>query len=194
MTETDLEIDFVKGIYNKIPSKTLSKLVTANMRELGTPHYSKEEMDFAREISKSISDESKRTALWKTKRPGWENLIGELLDRTVPDAWNDGDVSHGSTDVSDVSWQAPTMEFSTATYTLGIPGHSWQNVAFSGMSIGHKSLFYASKIIATTAIDLILKPELRKEAWEELSQRKAGRTYKSPIPIDLDPPLNQWKK
>jgi aminobenzoyl-glutamate utilization protein B len=194
MTETELEIDFVKGIYNKIPSRTLSNVVTANMRKIGAPEYSEEEMEFARETSKSISEESKRTTLWKTKRPGWENLMEVLMDRTVPDAWNDGEVSHGSTDVSDVSWQAPTMEFSTATYILGTPGHSWQNVAFSGMSIGHKSLFYASKIIATSAIDLMLKPELIKKAWEELSQRKAGRTYKSPIPLDLDPPLNQWKK
>ena len=89
---------------------------------------------------------------------------------------------------------APTMEFSTATYVLGTPGHSWQNVAFSGMSIGHKSLFYASKIIASTAIDLLTKPELIKEAWEELDKRKAGRVYKSPIPADLGPPLDQWKK
>ena len=117
-----------------------------------------------------------------------------LMDRTIPDAWNDGQVSHGSTDVSDVSWLTPTMEFSTATYALGTPGHSWQNVAFSGMSIGHKSLFFASNVIATTAIDLLVKPKLLKKAREELNRRKAGRTYKTPIPDDLGPPLDQWKK
>jgi aminobenzoyl-glutamate utilization protein B len=62
------------------------------------------------------------------------------------------------------------------------------------MSIGHKSLFYASKVIAATGIDLLTKPEMRKAAWEELERRKAGRVYKSPIPADLAPPLNQWKK
>jgi aminobenzoyl-glutamate utilization protein B len=194
MTETELKVEFIKGIYNKIPSKTLSDTVSANMRGIGAPEYSEEEMSFAEEISHSITTESKRTSLWKTKRPGWENLMNVLIDRTMPDAWNDGEVSHGSTDVSDVSWQAPTMEFSTSTYTLGTPGHSWQNVAFSGMSIGHKSLFFASKVIATTAIDLLLKPELLKEAWEELKRRKAGRKYKTPIPVNLGPPLDQWKK
>jgi aminobenzoyl-glutamate utilization protein B len=150
-------------------------------------------MEFAEKISESISSSSKRTALWKTKRPGWENLLGVLMDDSVPDAWDDGDVSHGSTDVSDVSWIAPTMEFRTATYALGTPGHSWQNVAFSGMSIGHKSLFFASKIIATSVIDLMTNEELLKEAWEELERRKAGRKYESPIPLDLKPPLDQWK-
>ncbi len=194
MTETELEVEFIKGIYNKVPSLTLSKVVTANMREIGAPTYTAEEMAFAEKVSESISEASKRTTLWKTKRPGWEDLTTVLMDGSVPDAWNDGEVSHGSTDVSDVSWMTPTMEFSTATYILGTPGHSWQNVAFSGMSIGHKSLFYASKIIASTAIDLLTKPELIKEAWEELDKRKAGRVYRSPIPADLGPPLDQWKK
>jgi aminobenzoyl-glutamate utilization protein B len=194
MTETELKVEFIKGIYNKMPSETLSKVITANMKEIEAPEYTAEEMNFAKDISKSIPAESKRMSLWKTKRPGWENLLDVLMDRTIPDAWNDGQVSHGSTDVSDVSWQTPTMEFNTATYTLGTPGHSWQNVAFSGMSIGHKSLFFASKVIATTAIDLIVKPKLIKNAREELKRRKAGRTYKTPIPDDLEPPLDQWKK
>jgi aminobenzoyl-glutamate utilization protein B len=193
MTETDLEVEFIKGIYNKLPNRTLSQVVTANMREIGTPKYTIEEMKFAEKVSESVSETSKKTALWKTKRPEWEKLIDTLMDDSIPDAWDDGEVSHGSTDVSDVSWLAPTMEFSTSTYILGIPGHSWQNVAFSGMSIGHKSLFYASKIIASTAIDLITKEELRKDAWEELDKRKSGRVYKSPIPAGLGPPLNQWK-
>ncbi len=194
MTETELEVQFIKGIYNKMPSKTLSEAVSENMRLIGPPDYTDEEMAFAEEIAKSVSREDKRTSLWKSKRPGWEELMDVLIDRSVPDAWNDGEVSHGSTDVSDVSWHAPTMEFGTATYVLGMPGHSWQNVALSGMSIGHKSLFYASKVIAATGVDLLTKPELRKAAWDELERRKAGREYKSPIPADLDPPLDQWKK
>ncbi len=194
MTETELEVQFIKGIYNKVPSKTLSDAVAENMRLIGPPEYTDEEMEFAEEIAKSISMEDKRTSLWKSKRPGWEELMDVLIDRTVPDAWNDGEVSHGSTDVSDVSWQAPTMEFGTATWVLGTPGHSWQNVAMGGMSIGHKSLFYASKVIAATGLDLLTKPEMREAAWDELKRRKAGREYKSPIPADLDPPLDQWKK
>jgi len=194
MTETELEVEFIKGIYNKIPSKTLSEAVTRNMRLVEPPEYTDEEMEFAEEISKSISKQEKRNSLRKSKRPGWEELIDVLLDRTVPDAWDEGEVSHGSTDVSDVSWQAPTMEFGTSTWVLGIPGHSWQNVALAGMSIGHKSLFFASKVIAATGIDLLKKPELLKEAWKELKERKAGREYECPIPEDLDPPLDQWKK
>ena len=192
MTETTLKVEFVKGVYNKVPSMTLSETVTAKMREIGSPEYTHEEMEFAREIAKSISPESKRDSLRKSKRPGWEGLLGVDLDRTIPDAWNEGEVSHGSTDVSDVSWHAPTMEFGTTTNVLGTPGHSWQNVAMSGMSIGHKSLIFASKVIAATAIDLLTKPDLLKRAREEHKERLAGRTYKSPVPPEAKPPLDQW--
>jgi len=194
MTETTLKVEFVKGIYNKIPSRTLSELVTANMREIGAPTYAKEEMRFAEEIATSITPEEKRDSLRKSKRPGWEELTDVLLDNTIPDAWNEGEVSHGSTDVSDVSWHAPTMEFGTTTYVLGTPGHSWQNVAMSGMSIGHKSLIFASKVIAASAIDLLTKPDLLKAAKDELDKRLMGRTYKSPVPPEAKPPLDQWAK
>ncbi len=194
MTETTLKVEFVKGIYNKIPSRTLSEVVTANMREIGAPEYTEEELEFAEEIARSIPSGAKRDYLWKSKRPGWEELLDVTLDRSIPDAWNEGEVSHGSTDVSDVSWQNPTMEFGTTTYVLGTPGHSWQNVAMSGMSIGHKSLLFASKVIAATVIDLFTKPDLLEKAREEHRERLRGRTYKSPVPPEARPPLDQWKE
>ncbi len=194
MTGTTHEVEFLKAIYNKIPSRTLSELVTANMREIGPPEYTDEELKFAEEIAKSISKEDKIETLRKSNRPGWEELTDVLLDRTIPDAWNEGEPGRGSTDVADVSWQAPTMEFGTTTYVLGTPGHSWQNVAQGGMGIGHKSLIYASKTIAASAIDLLTDPELLKKAWEELKERTKGKTYRTPLPRDAKPPLDMWAK
>jgi aminobenzoyl-glutamate utilization protein B len=181
MTRTTHKVEFLKGIYNKVPSRTLSELVGRNMREIGAPEYSKEELDFAHEISKS-------------KRPGWEKLVDVELDRTIPDAWDEGEVSGGSTDVSDVSWKTPTMEFQVACCVLGTPGHSWQNTAQYGMGIGHKGLVFASKTIACSVLDLLASTELLRKAQEEQKQRLSGRTYKPPIPPDLKPPLDMWAK
>jgi len=86
------------------------------------------------------------------------------------------------------------MEFSTATWPLGTPGHSWMNVAASGTGIGHKSLIFASKIIAASVIDLVSKPELLAKAKEEQVRRTMGKTYTSPLPADAQPPLNMWGK
>jgi aminobenzoyl-glutamate utilization protein B len=194
MTETKMKVEFLKAVYNKLPSRTLSKITTANMRMIGAPEYTEEELVFAAKLAESITPEAKREALRKSKRPEWESLQSVLMDRSFPDAWDEGEVSHGSTDVSDVSWIAPTMEFSTATWPLGTPGHSWMNTACSGMPLGHKSLIFASKVIAATALDLFTKPEHLKEAWGEHNNRTRGKTYSSPLPPEAKPPLDMWEK
>jgi len=194
MTETRLEVEFIKAVYNKLPNKTLSTLVTENMKKIGPPNYSVEELEFTKKIAEQITTESKRESLRKTKRPNYESLMDTLLDWSFPDAWDEGEVSHGSTDVSDVSWMAPTMEFSTSTWVLGTPGHHWMNTAQSGTGVGHKSLIFASKVMATSVLDLIIKPELLKKAIDEFMQRTRGKKYTSPLPPEAKPPLDMWNK
>jgi len=96
--------------------------------------------------------------------------------------------------VADVSWQVPTVEFGTASWVLGTPAHSWQAVAQSGVGLGHKSLLFAAKTMATTAIDLMINETLLKNAREEHKRRLVKREYKSPIPLDHKPPLDAWKE
>jgi aminobenzoyl-glutamate utilization protein B len=194
MTRTTHKVEFLKGIYNKIPNQTLSELIARNMREIGAPEYGKDELEFAHEISKTITPEMKKADLRKSKRPCWEKLMDVELDRSIPDAWDEGEVSGGSTDVSDVSWKTPTMEFSSSCCVVGTPGHSWQNTAQYGMGIGHKGLIFAAKTIANSVLDLLVTPELLKKAQDEQKNRLGGRTYKPPIPPDLKPPLDMWKK
>jgi len=189
MSETTHKVEFLGGCFNILPNKALSELVTANMREIGVPHYTDEEMTFARKISETVPVEQKRDALRKTNFPNWEKYVDVDIVHEIIDPWDEGMVMAGSTDVSDVSWKTPTMEFGTTTFMLGAPGHSWQATACSGMSIGHKSLIFAAKTTAGAAIDLMTRPELLKKAQDEFNQRMKGRTYKSPIPEDVSPPL-----
>ena len=95
--------------------------------------------------------------------------------------------------MADVSWQTPTVGFNSGSRILGAPGHHWMMVATSGMSIGHKNAVFGAKVHACTTIDLLTKPEILQEAWEELEERKKGREYKSPLPPDLKPPLDQFE-
>lgn len=190
MTETTLEVEFLGGCYNKLPNRALSELVTANMREIRAPQYTGKELEFAGRIAESFPKEQKRDTLRNRKVPDWEKYLDVDLVTDVLDAWDEGEVSAGSTDVSDVSWKTPTMEFSTTTFVLGAPGHSWQHVACSGMSIGHKSLIFAAKTIAGAAMDLMTKPELLEKARSEFGKRMEGRTYRCPIPDEIQPPLD----
>lgn len=194
MTRTEVKTEFLEGSYNVMSNRTISELIVKNMREIGLPKYSAEDLKFAEEIAKTISPETKIAQLKKSKRPHWERLVDKLIDNEFPDPWGEGEVSHGSTDVADVSWQAPTVEFSTATWVLGTPAHSWQAVAQNGVGIGHKSLIFAAKVMAATAIDLFTNEDALNKAREEHKQRIGNKKYRSLIPPDHKPPLDVWEK
>ncbi|RJS83954.1 amidohydrolase [Candidatus Bathyarchaeota archaeon] len=194
MTRTRVKHEFIGGLYNMIPNRVLSEIIVKNMRAIGPPKYSDEEIEFGEEIAKSIPREMKIEALRRSKRPRWERLVDKLIDDEVPDPWGEGEVSHGSTDVADVSWQAPTVEFSTAAWILGTPAHSWQAVAQSGVGLGHKSLIFAAKTAAASIIDLMTDEDLLKNVKREHEERLRGRRYKSPMPLDMKPPLDFWEK
>lgn len=191
MAGTTHKVEFLTGCYNRIPNKTLGELVVANMREVGAPEHTEEELKFAKELNKSIPEKLKKESLKRLKVPSWEKLVNKYFDERVLDAWDEGMEFPASTDVADVSWVTPTMEFGTASAVLGTPGHSWQMTAQSGMSIGHKSLIFASKAIAASVIDLAANPKLLKKAKAEWKQRLDGRRYKSPVPANLRPPVHQ---
>ena len=194
MTKTEVKVEFLEGVYNYIPNRTIAELIVKNMREIGPPKYSDEDLKFAEEIAKTIAPEMKLAQLKKSKRSGWKRLVDKLIDDEVPDPWGEGEVSHGSTDVADVSWQAPTVEFGTASGVLGTSGHSWQDVAESGVGLGHKSLIFAAKVMAATAIDLLTKEDVLNKAREEHRRRIGNKKYRPPIPPDQKPPLDVWEK
>jgi len=192
MTRTKVEVEFLEGMYNLVANKTLAELVVKNMRGIGLPKYSDEDMQFASEISKTIPSESKVQELKKTGRPGWQALTDKVIDDEIPDPWGEEILSHGSTDVADVSWQAPTVEFGTATWVLGTTGHSWQSTAQSAAGIGDKSLIFAAKVMVGTIVDLLTAPNILVKAKEEHKARIAKKEYRSPIPPDSKPRLDFW--
>jgi aminobenzoyl-glutamate utilization protein B len=164
------------------------------MREIGAPSYTQEELSFARELGKSIPHEQKRDRLQKLEqiRPGAMKLMEVDLDPTIYDPYGEEvKGGGGSSDVADVAWNLPTQQFSTTYFLVGAPGHSWQNVAIGGTSIGHKSTIFASQVMATTVIDLLARKEELQDAKADWQSRMQGLIYKSPLPPALKPPLHQ---
>jgi aminobenzoyl-glutamate utilization protein B len=69
----------------------------------------------------------------------------EMADDVI-DTYGENYCSTGSTDIGDVSWVVPAVEYITTTFPLGSPAHSWQWVAYGTMGLGHKSLIFSCKI------------------------------------------------
>jgi len=121
-------------------------------------------------------------------------LMDVNLNTRIYDPAGEGEKGGGSSDVADVAWNMPTTQFRTVYTIVSAPGHSWQNVASNGTSIGSKGTVFASKVMAATVIDLLTDEKLLQSAKDEWARQMQGRVYKSPLPPDLKPPLDQLKK
>ena len=192
MAGTTHKVKFLTGVHNGMPNRPLAELIVANMREIGAPAYTDEELAWARELGKSVSRDQKRKGLARSHLPNAMSLLDVDIDTNIYDPFGEEiKGGGGSSDVADVAWNVPTQQFGTAYFVVGCPGHSWQHTAIGGTSIAHKSTIFASKVMATTVIDLLMNPELLKAAREDWETRMEGLTYKSPLPPDLKPPLDQ---
>ncbi len=197
MTETQLEIDFLSGTYNPLRNDVVNNVIYEKMKELGPPVFNKEELDFALELKKTIPPPD-FTGLKKIVPPDkWEKAMRyhqEPMFPVISRPLGKGMVAAGSTDVGDVSWYTPLGEFSTACHVTGSPGHSWQNVATSGMSIGHKGMIKAAQVICLTALEFLNNPELVKKAREEFNNTFKEKKYKSPFPEGYKIPFHRFEK
>ena len=193
MTETRVEIDFVKGCSNLISNRVIAKKLWENLNELGAPEYTEEEMAFAKAIHESVGDacyESIEKHTKTLKRDVKKEIMehkGEAMYRFVLPFEENGEMSFGSTDVGDVSWNCPTAQAYVATWAAGTPGHSWQIVSQGKSGLAHKGLIYAAKAMAGAAIDLYEDPALIAEAKAEMEETLDGDTYLCPIPDGCRP-------
>jgi len=194
MVGTTHKVTFLSGVHNGMENRVLAEAAIANMREIGAPTYTEEEEAFAAELAKSIPEEKKLIGRMKSPLPDAKELAGVNLNTTIYDPVGAGSKGGGSSDVADVAWNIPTVQFRTVYTIVSAAGHSWQNTASNGTSIGHKSTVFATKVMAGTVIDLLSKPELVEAATAEWKRQMDRKVYKSPLPAGLKPPLDQLKK
>jgi aminobenzoyl-glutamate utilization protein B len=196
MTETSMEIDFLSGTYNAWYNDVVGEVILETMREVGGPRFKKEDLAFAEELKKSIPANSMEGYLGLVP-PNMKDLaeavLSKPLNKIIIPPLGKGKTLPGSTDVADVSWKVPLAEFNTACEIIGSPGHSWQNAACAGMSIGHKGMITAAKILALTASKFYNDPQLVQKAKKEHEKKHKNKPYITPFPEGHHPPLHRIK-
>jgi aminobenzoyl-glutamate utilization protein B len=171
MAESEAKITVQGGDWETLVNMAGAKVVFANLEWLGPVPFTAEEQEFAKEIQRATGVEPK-------------GLDGKVQPWAAPKPDPDG----GSTDVGDVSWVVPMLGLSVTTAPLDAPWHAWPTVACSGMSIGHKGLVYAAKVLASTMVDLYEDPKTVEAIRAEFKEKTKGIVYKPFIP-DGPPPL-----
>jgi len=201
MTGTKVEIVFIKACANVIQNNVVEEVLYRNYSELGVPAYSDEDREFARKIFEGIAPSERSQDLDQYSAPG--GTVGKeaarrlrerpLADEVLPYGPSEF-VLPGSTDVGDVSWNVPTGQIWVGTWPNHTPGHSWQIVSTGGVSLSHKGMLHAGKVLAAAAVDFLHDPELIEKAKNELQNRLDGNPYRCAIPDDVMPrPMNSGK-
>ncbi|MED4225579.1 M20 family metallopeptidase [Neobacillus cucumis] len=178
MTGTELEIQFDAASADLIPNITLSTIMHNHFEKIGAAPYNKEELDFAKAMQSTFSEEAKKII---------HNSGGKTISETVKPYSVETGFLAGSTDVGDISWLVPTGQIYVTTCAFATPFHSWQLVAQGKSSIAHKGMLLAGKVIAASAIEVMQNPELIQRAKEEHQKQLDGEVYSSLIPPESKP-------
>jgi len=168
-TETTGTVTVQAGSWDMLVNETGARLLHANLLWLGPVAYTAEEQAFAKQIQKATG--VPEVGMSAAVKP----LEGQELEG-------------GSTDVADISWVAPTLHVSVATAPKDAPWHAWPVVATGGMSIGHKGMLRASKVLAATMVDLYQQPQALAAIQAEFKAKKGDTVYRPYIP-DGPPPV-----
>ena len=174
-TGTKVEWEVIHGNNPLLVNETLARAMDEKLRAVGGVEYTPAEREWAAEISQSLGDAAEPLESAAQIQPYAKSL------------------GYGSTDVGDVSYATPTVGLRTATWVPGTSAHSWQAVAASGHSIGHKGTQVAAKAMALMAVDLFTNEELRQAARAEFEEAR-GKDYEYRSLLgDRAPPLDYRK-
>jgi aminobenzoyl-glutamate utilization protein B len=169
MTETRASVKVQGGSWEMLGNSAGAKLLHSNLLWVGPAVYTEQEQAFAKQIQRATG--VPQAGMFTGIRP---------LEGQVPRG--------GSTDVADVSWNTPTLTVTVATSPIATPWHAWPVVATGGMSIGHKGMLQAAKVLAATLVDLYEQPAALAAVQAEFKARKGDVEFIPYVPAG-PPPL-----
>ena len=176
-TGTTYDLTLISSVHNLLINRILAKVQQGALERVGGFSYTADETRWAQTLQKTLTSRAVPFDYSAKVQP---------LDVTSP-------VGGGSTDVGDVSWNVPTVQFNAATWVPGTPAHSWQAVAAGGMSIGTKGMVVAAKTMALTAAELFVNPATIVAARAEFDQSR-GPNFKYSTHLGSQQPALDYRK
>jgi aminobenzoyl-glutamate utilization protein B len=176
-TGTTMDVETIGAVWNMLPNEYLSSVMHKNLERVGGLTYTPEEKAFAEELRKTLAEPP-------TVAVGSQEQVEPARV---------GAVGSASTDLSDVSWNVPTVSMISATFVPGVPAHSWQATACAGGTIGMKGMIIAAKSMALTTVDLFSEPAHIEKARAEFDRKRGPDfVYKTRL-ADRKPALDYRK-
>ncbi len=173
-----VEPRLITAVRTGLPNKTLTDIVLANLKAHGPNRYTEEDKAFAHEIQRNLGHK-------ETEQP---------YDVTIVEPEKAYSAFHPADDVNEFTWHVPTARlYVSKAMTRGFRYPRWVESALCGVGATHRMGETAAKVLATSAIDLLKKPEALTAAKAEFEKRKMDHWEKPLIPTGVKPPINlRW--
>ncbi len=190
MTDTKFTYEILGSAWPGHFNKPMAVAMYENIKVVGLPKWTEEDQLLARATQLEL------------KAPKMEGLPIKLDTMGMP---NDTkpvmvmgrqlmSMGGGSDDIADISWSLPTIVLRYPSNIPGLPGHHWSNAISMATPIAHKGIVYGAKAEAMTILDLLLKPELIKNAWTYYREEQTKELQYTPLVGPKDVPAIQLNK
>ena len=173
MTGTKLDTVQILGTaWHQHFNRPIAEAMAANAQIVGMPAWSEDDQAFARAVQETMGS-----------RPnGLSTNIGNTLGGPAT-SFTGG----GSDDIGDFTWNFPTVTLRYPSNIPGLPGHHWSSSMASATPIAHKGATAGAKVVAATVLDLMLRPDLIRNAKTYFAEQTRELKY-TPLMRPVDRP------
>ena len=161
MTDTKFTYEILGSAWPVHTNRPIAAAMYENIKKVGLPAWSDDDQLLA------------RASQIELQAPKVEGLAVKLDSMGLPASsapvmmggQTMTPMGGGSDDIADISWSLPTIVLRYPSNIPGLPGHHWSNAISMATPIAHKGIVAGAKAEAMTLLDMLLKPEIIKEAW-----------------------------
>jgi aminobenzoyl-glutamate utilization protein B len=180
VADCDVDIRTLTAVRTGLPNQVLMEVVWRHLNEIGPPAYTEEDKEFARRIQKNLGIEPMKEPLYT------EIVLPEKAYSKF----------HPADDINEFTWHCPTVRLYVSKSMTPVQEKSyprWTSSALCGMGVTHRMGMCAAQILSTSAVELILNPEILDGAWIEFRKRKKNNNEIPLLSSNLKPPIElRW--
>jgi aminobenzoyl-glutamate utilization protein B len=165
MTDTTFSEQLLGSAWPGYFNKAIAEDMYANIKKVGLPQWSPEDEALAKGLQHELKQPERglakkvpelRAPRQQTQTAEEESGFGQQQQP----------MGGGSDDIGDISWTVPTVVLIYPSNIPGGPGHNWANGVSMATPIAHKGIIAGAKVQAMTLLDLLINPDVLKNAWD----------------------------
>ncbi len=175
MTSTEVTERVLGAAWPQNYSKPMAEAMHANIVAVGMPEWSEADIALAKAAQRELGRDT----------TGLRNDVPDTLQEA------DQGMGGGSDDIAEVSWVVPTVRLRYPANIPGMTGHHWSSGIAMATPIAHKGSNYGARVVARTAVDMLVDARLRQETKRYFDEvQTKDYQWESLIPLDTPPPVH----